>query len=41
MLLGKLRPREGNFFELFNQHGSHMVEAARAFILMSRNYVAA
>ncbi len=38
MLFGKLLPREGNFFELFNQHGSHMVEAARAFILMIRNY---
>ena len=22
MLFGKLLPREGNFFELFNQHGS-------------------
>jgi predicted phosphate transport protein (TIGR00153 family) len=38
MLFGKLLPRDGNFFELFNQHGAHMVEAARAFILMIQNY---
>ncbi len=38
MLFGKLLPREGNFFELFNQHGNHIVEGARAFILMIQNY---
>jgi predicted phosphate transport protein (TIGR00153 family) len=38
MLFGKLLPREGNFFELFNQHGAHIVEGARAFILMIQNY---
>jgi uncharacterized protein len=38
MLFGKLLPREGNFFELFNQHGEHIVEAARAFIRLIRNY---
>ncbi len=38
MLFGKLMPREGNFFELFNQHGSHIVEGARAFILLIQNY---
>src|SRR5260221_432959 len=38
MLFGKLLPREGNFFELFNQHGTHIVEGARAFILLIRNY---
>jgi hypothetical protein len=38
MLFGKLLPREGNFFELFNQHGGHIVEGARAFILMIQNY---
>lgn len=38
MLFGKLLPREGNFFELFNQHGSHIVDGARAFILMIQNY---
>jgi predicted phosphate transport protein (TIGR00153 family) len=38
MLFGKLLPREGNFFELFNQHGSHIVDGARAFMLMIQNY---
>ena len=38
MLFGKLLPREGNFFELFNQHGNHIVEGARAFILLLQNY---
>ncbi|PZP29389.1 MAG: DUF47 domain-containing protein [Roseateles depolymerans] len=38
MLFGKLMPREGNFFELFNQHGSHIAEGARAFQLMIENY---
>ena len=34
MLFGKLLPREGNFFELFNQHAQCIVEAARAFMLL-------
>ena len=38
MLFGKLLPREGNFFELFNQHGMHIVDGARAFMLMIQNY---
>ena len=38
MLFGKLLPREGNFFELFNQHGNHIVEGARSFILLIQNY---
>jgi predicted phosphate transport protein (TIGR00153 family) len=38
MLFGKLLPREGNFFELFNQHGAHIVDGARAFILLIQNY---
>ena len=38
MLFGKLLPREGNFFELFNQHGNHIVEAARAFIRLVNHY---
>ena len=38
MLFGKLLPREGNFFELFDQHGAHIVEGARAFILLIQNY---
>ena len=38
MLFGKLLPREGNFFELFDQHGDYIVEGARAFIAMIQNY---
>jgi len=38
MLFGKLLPREGNFFELFDQHGDYIVEGARAFIAMIENY---
>ncbi|HKW82203.1 MAG TPA: DUF47 domain-containing protein [Burkholderiaceae bacterium] len=38
MLFGKLLPREGNFFELFDQHGERIVEGARAFILLIQNY---
>jgi predicted phosphate transport protein (TIGR00153 family) len=38
MLFGKLLPREGNFFELFDQHGGYIVEGARAFIAMIQNY---
>ena len=38
MLFGKLLPRDGNFFELFNQHADHIVEAAKAFSLLVANY---
>ena len=38
MFFGKLLPREGNFFELFNEHGGQIVEGARAFMLMIQNY---
>ena len=38
MVFGKLLPREGNFFELFNQHGQHIAEGARAFLAMVRAY---
>jgi predicted phosphate transport protein (TIGR00153 family) len=38
MLFGKLLPREGNFFELFDQHGAFIVEGARAFIMLIQNY---
>ncbi len=31
MLFSKLLPKEGNFFELFNQHADRIVEAAQAF----------
>lgn len=38
MLFGKLLPREGNFFELFNQHAARIVEAAHAFSNMVAHY---
>jgi len=38
MLFGKLLPREGNFFDLFNQHAAHIVQAAHAFALLVENY---
>jgi len=38
MLFSKLLPREGNFFELFNQHADRIVEAARAFENLVANY---
>ena len=38
MLFGKLLPREGNFFEMFNQHAERIVEAAHAFAQMVAHY---
>ena len=38
MLFAKLLPREGNFFEMFNQHADRIVEAAHAFSNMVANY---
>jgi predicted phosphate transport protein (TIGR00153 family) len=38
MLFGKLLPREGNFFELFNQHGAYIAEGSKAFVAMIQNY---
>jgi predicted phosphate transport protein (TIGR00153 family) len=38
MLFKKLLPREGNFFELFNQHAERIVQAAHAFQLLVANY---
>ncbi len=38
MLFGKLMPREGNFFEMFNLHADKIVEAAQAFSLLVANY---
>ncbi len=38
MLFGKLLPKEGNFFELFNQHAERIVDAARAFANLVANY---
>ena len=38
MVFGKFLPRDGNFFELFNEHGKHIAEGARAFLAMVQNY---
>ena len=38
MLFGKLLPREGNFFEMFNQHADRIVEAAYAFAQLVAHY---
>jgi hypothetical protein len=38
MLFGKLLPRGGNFFELFNQHGEFIHQGAQAFVQLIRNY---
>ena len=38
MLFKKLLPKEGNFFELFNQHAERMIDAARAFSKLVANY---
>ena len=38
MLFGKLLPREGNFFEMFNQHAERIVAAARSFSQLVANY---
>jgi hypothetical protein len=35
---GKLLPREGNFFEMFNQHAERIVEGAHAFSKLVANY---
>ncbi len=38
MLFGKLLPRDGNFFEMFNDHGRLIAEGAHAFMSMLRSY---
>lgn len=38
MFFGKLMPREGNFFELFNEHGNRIAEGARAFLALVTHY---
>ncbi|MCC2633787.1 DUF47 domain-containing protein [Ramlibacter sp.] len=38
MLFKKLLPKEGNFFEMFNQHAERMVEGAQAFAKLVANY---
>ncbi|RCX07624.1 DUF47 domain-containing protein [Extensimonas vulgaris] len=38
MLFGKLLPREGNFFQMFDQHAERIVEAAHAFAQLVAHY---
>ncbi len=38
MVFGRLLPKEGNFFELFNEHGNHIAVGARSFMAMVQNY---
>ena len=38
MVFGRLLPREGNFFELFNAHGLQIAVGAKAFLSMVQNY---
>jgi len=38
MLFARLMPRDGSFFEMFNQHADRIVEAARAFSLLVEHY---
>ena len=38
MWFSKLLPREGNFFELFDQHAARIAEGGRAFMSMIQNY---
>jgi hypothetical protein len=38
MFFAKLLPREGNFFELFDQHAAYITQAARAFMLLMQHY---
>jgi predicted phosphate transport protein (TIGR00153 family) len=38
MFFGKLLPKEGDFFGMFNQHADRIVEAAHAFSQLVANY---
>ncbi|MBK9133865.1 MAG: DUF47 domain-containing protein [Betaproteobacteria bacterium] len=38
MVFRKLLPREGNFFELFNQHAQHIADGADAFMKLVQHY---
>ncbi len=38
MFFAKLLPRDGNFFELFNQHAEQIGVGSRAFVQMIHNY---
>jgi len=37
-LFGKLLPREGNFFAMFNEHGTQIAAGARAFMELVKHY---
>jgi predicted phosphate transport protein (TIGR00153 family) len=37
-MLGRLMPREGRFFELFNQHADRIVEGAQHLVTLMQNY---
>ena len=38
MFFGKLLPKDGNFFDLFNEHGKHIADGARSFMAMLQYY---
>jgi predicted phosphate transport protein (TIGR00153 family) len=38
MFFAKLLPQDGRFFELFNQHGTFIVEGAHAFLKLVEHY---
>jgi uncharacterized protein len=38
MVFGRLLPKDGNFFALFNEHGKHIAEGARSFLDMVQAY---
>ncbi|TDM09041.1 MAG: DUF47 domain-containing protein [Ideonella sp. MAG2] len=40
MIFGKLLPKDGNFFQLFNEHGNYIAEGSRAFLSMVQYYSA-
>jgi predicted phosphate transport protein (TIGR00153 family) len=37
-MFGRLMPREGNFFELFNAHAGHIVEGSRELVAMITSF---
>ncbi|MCC7151693.1 MAG: DUF47 domain-containing protein [Rubrivivax sp.] len=38
MVFAKLLPKDGNFFDRFNEHGTHIAEGAAAFMRMVKHY---
>lgn len=40
MIFGKLLPKDGNFFQLFNEHAGYIAEGARSFQSMVQYYSA-